>query len=95
MLTVVRPAQLWSFQEKIISPNGEDFLYVFYATIRGLYILMSYNIIEQEVKTPIICNGFRVLQNGELCYFKTENEQTNRNTGGCCGIRAVFGSANA
>ncbi|CAL2090417.1 DNA repair ATPase [Tenacibaculum sp. 190524A02b] len=64
------------FQEKIISPNGEDFLYVFYATIRGLYILMSYNIIEQEVKTPIICNGFTVLENGELCYFRTENEQT-------------------
>lgn len=64
------------FQEKIVSPNGEDFLYVFYATIRGLYILMSYNIIEQEVKTPIVCNGFTILENGELCYFKTENEQT-------------------
>lgn len=64
------------FQQKISSPNGEDYLYVFYATIRGLYILMSYNIIEQEVKTPIICNGFTVLENGELCYFKTENEQT-------------------
>ena len=64
------------FQEKIVSPNGEDFLYVFYATIRGLYILMSYNIIEQEVKTPIICNGFTVLENGELCYFRNENEQT-------------------
>lgn len=64
------------FQEKIISPNGEDFLYVFYATIRGLYILMSYNIIEQEVKTPIVCNGFTILEDGELCYFKTENEQT-------------------
>jgi hypothetical protein len=64
------------FQEKIISPNGEDYLYVFYASIRGLYILMSYNIIEQAVKTPIICNGFTVLENGELCYFKTENEQT-------------------
>ncbi|MFD0992298.1 DNA repair ATPase [Tenacibaculum geojense] len=64
------------FQKKISSPNGEDFLYIFYATIRGLYILMSYNIIEQEVKTPIICNGFTLLENGELCYFKTENEQT-------------------
>ncbi|TCI90026.1 DNA repair ATPase [Tenacibaculum sp. M341] len=64
------------FQKKISSPNGEDFLYVFYATIRGLYILMSYNIIEQEVKTPIICNGFTLLENGELCYFRTENEQT-------------------
>ncbi|WP_442267002.1 DNA repair ATPase [Tenacibaculum sp. ZS6-P6] len=64
------------FQKKVSSPNGEDFLYVFYATIRGLYVLMSYNIIEQEVKTPIICNGFTLLENGELCYFKTENEQT-------------------
>lgn len=64
------------FQKKISAPNGEDFLYVFYATIRGLYILMSYNIIEQEVKTPIICNGFTILENGELCYFRTEDEQT-------------------
>ncbi len=64
------------FQEKISSPNGEDFLYVFYASEKGLYTLMSYNVIEQEVKTPIICNGFTILKNGELCYFKTEDEQT-------------------
>ena len=64
------------FQEKIISPNGEDFLYVFYESEKGLYTLMSYNVIEQEVKTPIVCNGFTILQNGELCYFKTEDEQT-------------------
>ncbi len=64
------------FQEKIISPNGEDFLYVFYESANGLYTLMSYNVIEQEVKTPIVCNGFTILKNGELCYFKTENEQT-------------------
>ena len=37
---------------------------------------MSYNVIEQEVKTPIACNGFTILQGGELCYFKTEDEQT-------------------
>ena len=64
------------FQECISSPNGEDHLYVFYATIRGLYVLMSYNVIEQRIKTPIICNGFTILDKGELCYFKTENEQT-------------------
>ncbi|WP_108866555.1 DNA repair ATPase [Aquimarina aquimarini] len=64
------------FQEKISSPNGEDFLYVFYQSNKGLYTLMSYNIIEQEVKTPIICNGFTILEHGELCYFRTENEQT-------------------
>ncbi len=64
------------FQEKISSPNGEDFLYVFYESEKGLYTLMSYNVIEQEVKTPIICNGFTILKNGELCYFRTEDEQT-------------------
>ncbi|RZS98914.1 DNA repair ATPase [Aquimarina brevivitae] len=64
------------FQDKISSPNGEDFLYVFYQNEKGLYVLMSYNVIEQEVKTPIICNGFTILEQGELCYFKTEDEQT-------------------
>ncbi|HDZ06029.1 hypothetical protein LCGC14_0130040 [marine sediment metagenome] len=64
------------FQERIISPNGEDFLYVFYSAVEGLYNLMSYNIISKVIKTPIICNGFTILENGELCYFKTEQEQT-------------------
>nr|WP_311196115.1 DNA repair ATPase [Antarcticibacterium sp. 1MA-6-2] len=64
------------FEQKIASPNGEDYLYVFYSSKEGLYNLMSYNIITQEILTPIICNGFTILKNGELCYFKTENEQT-------------------
>ncbi|MCT8338947.1 DNA repair ATPase [Flavobacteriaceae bacterium TK19130] len=64
------------FQEKIVSPNGEDFLYVFYAPDKSLYNLMAYNVISQEIKTPIICNGFTILEQGELCYFKTEAEQT-------------------
>lgn len=64
------------FQKKIASPNGEDHLYVFYNAEQGLYVLMSYNVIEQEVKTPIVCNGFTILEQGELCYFRTEDEQT-------------------
>jgi SpoVK/Ycf46/Vps4 family AAA+-type ATPase len=64
------------FQERIASPNGEDFIYVFFENTNGEYILMSYNLIAQTVKTPIICNGFTILKNGELCYFITEEEQT-------------------
>jgi len=64
------------FKKKVSSPNGEDFLYVFYESKKGLYVLMSYNVIEQQVKTPIICNGYTILNDGELCYFKTEDEQT-------------------
>jgi hypothetical protein len=64
------------YQDKIVSQNGEDFFYVFYQEETGLYVLMSYNVIEQEVKTPIICNGFTFLKNGELCYFKDNEDQT-------------------
>lgn len=65
-----------AFQERIASPNGEDFMYVFYEEKYGQYVLISYNLISHEVKNPIICNGFTILKNGELCYFKSENEQT-------------------
>ena len=64
------------FQQKIASPNGEDYLYVFYEEGKGDYVLMTYNIIEQRINTPIICNGFTVLENGELCYFKAEDDAT-------------------
>ena len=68
--------QMLNSRRKVVSPNGEDFLYVFYENDKGLYILMSYNVIEQQVKTPIICNGYTILNDGELCYFQTEDEQT-------------------
>jgi len=64
------------FQKRIASPNGEDHLYVFYNLDNGIYVLMSYNVIEQEVKTPIVCSGFTILDRGELCYFRSEDEQT-------------------
>jgi hypothetical protein len=64
-----------AFQERIASPNGEDFMYVFYEERHGQYVLISYNLISHEVQNPIVCNGFTILKNGELCYFKSENEQ--------------------
>jgi len=64
------------FQGTVASPNGEDYLYKFYAPERGTYVLMDYNVIEQEIKTPIVCGGFTILPKGELCYFKAEDEQT-------------------
>lgn len=64
------------FVSRIASPNGEDYMFVFYSPSEGLYILMSYNVITQQIVTPIICNGYTILQNGELSYFKGEGEQT-------------------
>ena len=54
------------FDRRIPSSNGEDYLYVFYNQTTGQYVLLSYNMIEQEVATPIICNGFSIFENGQL-----------------------------
>lgn len=64
------------FQERIASPNGEDFLYVFYQEDSGQYVLLTYNLISHQVATPIVCNGFTILTTGELCYFRAEAEHT-------------------
>jgi hypothetical protein len=64
------------FQERLSSPNGEDFLYVFFQKSSGRYVLMQYNVITQTVNTPIICNGYALLPGGRLCYFQSEEEQT-------------------
>lgn len=63
------------FEKRIPSPNGEDYLYVFYQKNTGTYALLSYNLIEQEVLTPIICNGYSIFDDGDLIYFKAEEEQ--------------------
>lgn len=62
------------FIRSVASPNVEDFLYVFYQRTTNTYVLMSYNMIVQQVETPIICNGFTVFDDGTLVYFRSENE---------------------
>ncbi|QCK16846.1 DNA repair ATPase [Mangrovivirga cuniculi] len=62
------------FEKTISSPNGEDYLYVYYNRQSGLYLLLPYNIIKQKVENPIVCHGYALFQNGELCYFNADDE---------------------
>ncbi|MBJ6110752.1 DNA repair ATPase [Hymenobacter sp. BT523] len=62
------------FEKRIVSPNGEDFLYVFYNKDNGVYLLLSYNIIAQRVDNPISCHGYALFENGELCYFRKDDD---------------------
>ena len=62
------------FEKRLASPNGEDFLYVFYNREDGTYLLLSYNLIAQRVDNPIICHGYALFEDGELCYFKADSE---------------------
>jgi len=62
------------FDQRIQSPNGEDSLYVFYNRQSGVYILLPYNLIEQKVATPIVCNGFSLFDDGQMIYFKGQEQ---------------------
>lgn len=62
------------FDRKISSPNGEDTLYIFYSRELGTYVLLSYNLIQQRVETPIECNGYSLFADGSLIYFKAQEE---------------------
>jgi MoxR-like ATPase len=62
------------FERRIAAPNGEDYLYVFYNRKTGVYVLLRYNVIEQKVDTPLICNGSSLFPAGELVCFRSDEE---------------------
>ncbi len=62
------------FERRITSANGEDTLFVFDHLETGTYLLLSYNLVEQKLATPIICHGFSLFDDGELVVLNGENE---------------------
>ncbi|MCP4683214.1 MAG: AAA family ATPase, partial [Desulfobacterales bacterium] len=62
------------YESHVVSANGEDFLYIFYQQDSGDYILLHYNLIEQKVDIPIPCSGFSCFDNGEMLYFRSEED---------------------
>jgi hypothetical protein len=68
------------FERRIASPNGEDFLFVFYNQNTGLNVLMPYNLISQSVATPILCHGYSIFPDGELVYFRGDGEAQKHHT---------------
>ncbi|MEO2018554.1 MAG: DNA repair ATPase, partial [Fuerstiella sp.] len=66
------------FERTIMAPNGEDYLFVFYNRDSGTYVLLHYNLIEQKVDTPLICNGFTFFEAGEQLCFKSQRDPQKR-----------------
>lgn len=62
------------FERRLAAPNGEDFLYVFYNRETGDHVLLRYNLIEQQVETPLRCNGAAIFPAGELICFRAQQE---------------------
>lgn len=62
------------FEKRVASPNGEDYLYIFYNRLTGTYLLLHYNLIEQKAENPTICHGYSIFENGEMCFFKADED---------------------
>ena len=50
--------------------------------LEGVYVLLPYNLIEQEVDTPMICNGYAFFDSGEAC-SRSAIRTSRRNTTPC------------
>lgn len=68
------PTQTCVFEKMINSYNGEDYQFIFYDIESGIYLIYTYNIIEQTIETPILCSGYSHFNNGEMIIFKPEDE---------------------
>ena len=62
------------YQRTIASPNGEDYLYLFYNADSGTYIQLRYNLIQQTVDTPLVCHGQTFFEQGEMVCFQSQDE---------------------
>ena len=54
----------------LASPNGEDYLYVFFDPIDKCYVLYSYNLISKKVENPIHAHGYSLYPNGNVAIFR-------------------------
>ncbi len=54
------------YQKTVSAPNGEDFLYQFYEPVSGAYLHLRYNLIRQEVDTPLVCHGQTFFEDGRM-----------------------------
>lgn len=68
------PADKPIYEKTVSSSNGEDYQYFFYNIESGIYLIYSYNMIEQTIDTPIVCNGYSHFQNGEMIVFKHDKD---------------------
>ncbi|MFE9722216.1 DNA repair ATPase [Streptomyces sp. NPDC005794] len=58
------------FEGTVPSPNGEDVLYVFRSRDGSRTLLLPYNLIRQEVATPLLGRGHALLDDGTLILLK-------------------------
>lgn len=60
------------FERRIPASNGEDHLYVFYSPSTGQFVLLAYNMIQQQAQPPLQCHGFSFFDDGRMVVFRCD-----------------------
>ncbi len=67
------------FKRRLLAPNGEDVLYVFYGIESGIYVLLAYNLIDKTLSKPMMAHGYARFDDGRMLLFTAESEEPTRN----------------
>jgi len=67
------------FERRVLAPNGEDVLYVFYEVVSGTYVLLTYNLINKTLSQPLVAHGYARYADGSMLLFTAESEEPTRN----------------
>ncbi len=62
------------FERRIPASNGEDHLYVFYSPSTGQFVLLAYNMIQQQAQPPLQCHGFSFFPDGRMVVFRSDSQ---------------------
>lgn len=66
------------YEQTVRAPNGEDVLYVFRARTGGDTLLLPYNVITEQITTPITCHGYALFDDGTLVLLRTLSGEPTR-----------------
>ena len=76
--TFDQPMDGMLFRRQRKSPNGEDVLYVFYDPEVGRLTLFNYNLIERALASPIMGDGYTLLEDGRMVLFEDQGDEATR-----------------
>ncbi|WP_458244926.1 DNA repair ATPase [Streptomyces sp. MAI_2237] len=59
-----------ALERTVRSPNGEDVLFAYQARATGRSLLLPYNMVREQVATPLACEGWALFEDGALTVLR-------------------------
>jgi hypothetical protein len=68
-----------TYMQTMSSPNGEDYMIIFFDSKEGFHTVYSYNIIQKQLSSPIHAHGYSLYDDGKFFIFRvSENHEATK-----------------